>query len=198
MVSKCCPDIFHEHVELQAGCNGCVAWTYHFLGMWDFFNVSTVLRMAWTDHSYCFLFATLQAASNGTYIDSCLDMLVGNFTPPNYFTDMLKQPRGIARKDQVLSRVHSSLKVLADLVPLSPMRLLSIIIQRKPHYCSKETVSLIGASHWLYLFFLVTALFNACVIECLFLGCYMSKVGSGGFRVSFGLGGFSTFGQDSR
>lgn len=93
----------------------------------------------------------LQAASSGKYVDSCLDMLVGNFTPPPYFTDMLKQPRGIARKDQVLSRVHSSLKVLADLVPLSPMRLLPIIMQRKPHYCSKETVSLICASqsHWL-------------------------------------------------
>lgn len=91
------------------------------------------------------------AASSGKYVDSCLDMLVGNFTPPPYFTDMLKQPRGIARKDQVLSRVHSSLKVLADLVPLSPMRLLPIIMQRKPHYCSKETTLVIYVENMLKL-----------------------------------------------
>ncbi|PON78708.1 RNA polymerase I specific transcription initiation factor [Trema orientale] len=79
------------------------------------------------------------AASSGKYVDSCLEMLVGHFMPPQSFTNMLKEPRGISRKDQVLSRVHSSLKIIADLVPLSPMRLVPIVIQRKPHYCSKET-----------------------------------------------------------
>ncbi|KAF4358779.1 hypothetical protein F8388_022546 [Cannabis sativa] len=81
------------------------------------------------------------AASSGKYVDSCLEMLVGNFTPPSSMIEFLKQPRGISIKYQVLSRVHSSLEVLADLVPISPMRLLPIVIQRKPHYTSKEAVS---------------------------------------------------------
>lgn len=89
-----------------------------------------------------FVFKILQAASNGKYIDSCLEMLVCNFTPPYSFMAVLNQPRGITRKGQVLSRVHSALKDIADLVPLSPMRLLlPIVIQRKPHYSSQEKVS---------------------------------------------------------
>ena len=143
-------DIYDEHVELQTWCNGCVAWTNHFIGIWGSCDVDIyiymyifLLRVTWTYP--LLIFSILQAASNGKYVDPCLEMLVGNFTPPHFFTDMLKQPRGISRKDQVLSRVHSSLKVVADLVPLSPMRLLPIVIQRKPHYCSKETVSWFGA-----------------------------------------------------
>lgn len=87
------------------------------------------------------MYLILQAASSGKYVDSCLEMLVASFTPPLSFIDVLKQPRGISRKDQVLSRVHSSLKVIADLLPLSPSRLLPILLLRKPHYRSKETVS---------------------------------------------------------
>ncbi|POO02214.1 RNA polymerase I specific transcription initiation factor [Trema orientale] len=49
-------------------------------------------------------------------------------------------PRGIARKDQVLSRVHSALEDIADLMPLVPMKLLPIVIKRKPHYNSQEQV----------------------------------------------------------
>lgn len=80
------------------------------------------------------------AVSNAKFVDSCLEMLVCNFTPPYSFIAMLNQPRGITRKGQVLSRVHSALEDIADLVPLSPMRLLPIVIQRKPHYCSQEKV----------------------------------------------------------
>ncbi|PON80116.1 RNA polymerase I specific transcription initiation factor [Parasponia andersonii] len=83
----------------------------------------------------------LLAASNGKVVESCLEMLVNNFTPPYSFTNMLNQPRGIARKDQVLSRVHSALEDIADLVPLVPMKLLPIVIKRKPHYNSQEQVS---------------------------------------------------------
>lgn len=84
----------------------------------------------------------LQASSNGKFVDSCLDMLVSNFTPPKYFLDLLRHPRGHARKEEVLNRVHSALNDITVLVPLAPMRLLPIILQRMPHVFDKEAVSL--------------------------------------------------------
>lgn len=78
------------------------------------------------------------AASNGKYVDSCLDMLVSNFLPPRSFSRLLSEPIGIRRKDQVLCRVHSALKDIADLVPLAPLRLWRIIIQRMPNTFSME------------------------------------------------------------
>ncbi|KAL5556349.1 hypothetical protein UlMin_038585 [Ulmus minor] len=73
------------------------------------------------------------AASGGNYLDLCLEFLVGNFTPPT-FVDILKQPRNIATKGQVLSRVHSSLEVLDKLVPRTPIQLSETVIRKKPHY----------------------------------------------------------------
>ncbi|KAI9109672.1 hypothetical protein K1719_019302 [Acacia pycnantha] len=78
------------------------------------------------------------AASNGKYVDMCLDMLVRNFVPPSYFMKMLKQPCGITRKCEVLSRVHAALKDISDLVPLAPLRLSPIVVQRMPNVFSKE------------------------------------------------------------
>ncbi|KAH9710482.1 RNA polymerase I specific transcription initiation factor RRN3 protein [Citrus sinensis] len=80
----------------------------------------------------------LIAASDGKYVDSCLTMLVSNFTPPSYFLDKLKEPHGIERKHQVLSRVHAALKSISDLVPLAPMRLLPIVLQRMPTVHNKH------------------------------------------------------------
>ncbi|KAL5820962.1 hypothetical protein ACOSQ3_022844 [Xanthoceras sorbifolium] len=78
------------------------------------------------------------AASNGKYIDSCLSMLVSNFTPPNHILDKLTLPYGLERKHQVLSRVHAGLKNIADLVPLAPLRLLPIVVQRMPTVHNKH------------------------------------------------------------
>ncbi|KAG8643947.1 hypothetical protein MANES_11G091200v8 [Manihot esculenta] len=72
------------------------------------------------------------AASNGKYVDSCLDMLVGNFMPPMYFMEALKQPRGQTKKEQVLSRVHTALEDIAALVPMAALRLSSIVVHRMP------------------------------------------------------------------
>lgn len=72
-------------------------------------------------------------------------MLVSNFTPPYSFVDTLTQPRGLAKKEQVLSRVHSALKHIADLVPLAPSILSPIVSQRMPIY-AKEPVSSTSAS----------------------------------------------------
>uniref|UniRef100_A0A803KNH7 Uncharacterized protein n=1 Tax=Chenopodium quinoa TaxID=63459 RepID=A0A803KNH7_CHEQI len=72
------------------------------------------------------------AASSGKYVDSCLDMLVCNFTPPKRFVEALKWPYGVAKKDHVLVRVHSALEYISGLVPLAPSRLLPIVLQRMP------------------------------------------------------------------
>lgn len=91
-----------------------------------------------------FTLIIFQAAANGKYVDSCLTMLVGNFTPPFYILDKLTQPHVIERKHQVLSRVHGALNNIADLVPLAPMRLLPIVIQRMPTVRNnQERVSLV-------------------------------------------------------
>lgn len=78
------------------------------------------------------------AASNGKYIDWCLEMLVKHFVPPYYLLDSLKQENGIDRKTKVLSRVHAALKEIADLVPLAPLRLSPIVVQKMPSVFSKE------------------------------------------------------------
>ncbi|XP_057997296.1 uncharacterized protein LOC110645367 isoform X2 [Hevea brasiliensis] len=80
------------------------------------------------------------AASNGKYIDSCLDMLVGNFMPPMYFVDALKQPRGQKKKEQVLSRVHTALEDIATLVPMAALRLSSIVVHRMPTTFFKKSL----------------------------------------------------------
>ncbi|XP_052191460.1 RNA polymerase I-specific transcription initiation factor rrn3-like [Diospyros lotus] len=81
---------------------------------------------------------TSLAASSGKYVDSCLEMLISNFMPPHSFTELLKQPCGVARKSQVLYRIHSALKDITDLVPLAPLRLLPIVLQRMPNVYNKE------------------------------------------------------------
>ncbi|KAL3527319.1 hypothetical protein ACH5RR_011975 [Cinchona calisaya] len=78
------------------------------------------------------------ASSSAQYVDLCLDMLVSNFVPPYSFLELLKQPRGLTRKDQVLDRVHSTLKDIANLVPLSPLRLEKVIRERMPNIYMKE------------------------------------------------------------
>ncbi|XP_043713609.1 RNA polymerase I-specific transcription initiation factor RRN3-like isoform X2 [Telopea speciosissima] len=80
------------------------------------------------------------AASNGVFVDSCLDMLVRNFMPPKSFIGFLRQPRGCARKDEVLNRVHSALTDIAYLVPLAPSRLLPIILKRMPNMFDNEAL----------------------------------------------------------
>ena len=65
-------------------------------------------------------------------------MLVYNFTPPHAFINVVNQPRGIARKNQVLSQVHSTLNVIIDLAPLTPMMLLPKIIESMPKVIYRE------------------------------------------------------------
>ncbi|KAG9139619.1 hypothetical protein Leryth_018250 [Lithospermum erythrorhizon] len=78
----------------------------------------------------------LSLASSGGQLDMCLSMLVDNFVPPHDPVRILNEPRARTRKSRVLERVHSTLKDIADLVPLSPMRLEEIVIERMPKACS--------------------------------------------------------------
>ena len=94
----------------------------------------------------------LQAASSGNYLDGCLDMLVSNFMPPYSFLDLLKQSRGLARKDQVLSRVHSTSEDISDLVPLVPSRLVPKVIQRMPNVFTEEPESSISIHYLEFIF----------------------------------------------
>ncbi|GAB4828931.1 hypothetical protein Ancab_018592 [Ancistrocladus abbreviatus] len=105
-------DFQYEHVELWNRCHGCVGRVDYML------------------------------ASNGKLVDSCLEMLVNNFTPPYSFLQVLNQPRGVAKKDQVLGRVHSALEDIAALVPLALSSLLSIIIHKMPNVFPKEAVEI--------------------------------------------------------
>eukprot|EP01018_Ginkgo_biloba_P032309 Gb_32274 [translate_table: standard] len=93
------------------------------------------------------------ATSNGGFVDKCLDMLVRNFLPPScglpLFMDSLtrrlilgglsadqlyhKKTEHLARKNEVLERVHSAIQQIADLVPTAALRLQPIILRRMPH-----------------------------------------------------------------
>ncbi|KAB2618249.1 RNA polymerase I-specific transcription initiation factor RRN3 [Pyrus ussuriensis x Pyrus communis] len=70
------------------------------------------------------------ASSNGMFVDECLAMLTKQFFPPRSF----QLPRGLTRKGQVLSRVHSTLNDIADVLPLSPARLVPIVLAATPQY----------------------------------------------------------------
>ncbi|XP_022897900.1 RNA polymerase I-specific transcription initiation factor RRN3-like [Olea europaea var. sylvestris] len=82
------------------------------------------------------------AASSGQLVDLCLEMLVTNFMPPSssstHFIELLKQPRGVDKKHQVLDRVHSTFQDIANLVPLTPLRLEKIVRERMPNIYTKE------------------------------------------------------------
>ncbi|KAL2458795.1 RNA polymerase I specific transcription initiation factor RRN3 protein [Forsythia ovata] len=95
------------------------------------------------------------AASSGDYVDLCLEMIVSNFIPPpsssSYFIELLKQPRGLAKKGQVLDCLHSTLKDIANLVPLSPLRLEKIVRDRMPNIYTKEPFIVIYVENMLKL-----------------------------------------------
>ncbi|XP_057416668.1 uncharacterized protein LOC130711181 [Lotus japonicus] len=77
------------------------------------------------------------ASTNVKYMDLCLEMLVENFIPPNmkYF---LSLRNGLDRKNKVLARVHTALEQIAELVPLAPLRLSKIVLQKMPNVFSGE------------------------------------------------------------
>ncbi|KAK7278977.1 hypothetical protein RJT34_24018 [Clitoria ternatea] len=83
------------------------------------------------------------AASNGKYVDWCLEMLVKHFVPPFYLVELVKKEKGIDRKNNVLSRVHAALQEITDLVPLAPLRLSPIVVQRMPSVFSQQPLEIV-------------------------------------------------------
>lgn len=65
-------------------------------------------------------------------------MLVSNFIPPPF-----SQPRVLAKKQEVLPRVHAALQKISYLVPLAPSKLVPILAQRMPKIHIKDHVSLL-------------------------------------------------------
>lgn len=105
--------------------------------------LASISRMSLWDYSSDVMDALVElitslAGSSGQYVDFCLNVLVSNFMPPPSFIEVLKKPHGLRRKDQVLDHVHSTLKNIAELVPLSPLRLEKIISDRMPNIYTKE------------------------------------------------------------
>ncbi|XP_023007143.1 RNA polymerase I-specific transcription initiation factor RRN3-like [Cucurbita maxima] len=94
---------------------------------------------------------TSLAVSSGKYVDSCLDMLVNNFMPPHYYMDLLKKPHGLIRKDEVFSRVHTALKDISDLVPLAPLRLEQIVVNKMQRVFFKESMTTVYVENMLRL-----------------------------------------------
>ncbi|KAJ8500245.1 hypothetical protein OPV22_010797 [Ensete ventricosum] len=75
---------------------------------------------------------TSLAAVPDKFLDGCLHMLVNNFLPPRRLRESISQSRWITRKKEVHSELHMALHYIADVVPLAPMKLKSIIEKRMP------------------------------------------------------------------
>ncbi|XP_050375654.1 uncharacterized protein LOC126792884 [Argentina anserina] len=84
------------------------------------------------------------ASSSGKYLDLCLGWLTGHFETPPKFLEKLKLPYGLTKKDQVLSRVHSALKDISDVVPLSPARIVVIVSDHLERYRQNSRTSTHG------------------------------------------------------
>ncbi|KAL6873722.1 hypothetical protein ACP4OV_013804 [Aristida adscensionis] len=75
---------------------------------------------------------TRLAAVADQYLRECLQMLVNNFTPPGSLFPFMEQPRWLARKKEIYSQLHESLKTISNTVPLAPRMLRDIIDRSMP------------------------------------------------------------------
>lgn len=132
--SVSCIDIVHHDSLLTAIFNMSM-WYYYSPGVLDAL-VELIVSLA---------------ISNGKFVDRSLDMLVRNFIPPCGFLDSLKTPRGLERKYQVTSRIHVALEKITEYVPLAPLRLLQIILQKMPTIYRKDHAMVIYVENMLKL-----------------------------------------------
>ncbi|KAL5200021.1 hypothetical protein ABZP36_021224 [Zizania latifolia] len=75
---------------------------------------------------------TRLAAVADQFLKECLQMLVNNFTPPGSLGAFIDQPRWLARKKEIYSQLHGSLRMISDTVPLAPRMLKDIIDRSMP------------------------------------------------------------------
>ncbi|GKD68173.1 hypothetical protein Tco_1322263 [Tanacetum coccineum] len=67
------------------------------------------------------------------------------------FLEILKQPRGLAKKDQVFVRVLSALNEIVDLMPLAPSKLEQIVKERVLRVLAKEAQIVVYVENMLML-----------------------------------------------
>ncbi|KAG8074830.1 hypothetical protein GUJ93_ZPchr0006g42366 [Zizania palustris] len=75
---------------------------------------------------------TRLAAVADQFLKECLQMLVNNFTPPGSLGAFIDQPKWLARKKEIYSQLHGSLRMISDTVPLAPRMLKDIIDKSMP------------------------------------------------------------------
>ncbi|KAG8048948.1 hypothetical protein GUJ93_ZPchr0009g2367 [Zizania palustris] len=75
---------------------------------------------------------TRLAAVADQFLKECLQMLVNNFTSPGSLGAFIDQPRWLARKKEIYSQLHGSLRMISDTVPLAPRMLKDIIDRSMP------------------------------------------------------------------
>ncbi|KAG1326802.1 putative Expansin-A16 [Cocos nucifera] len=83
---------------------------------------------------------TTLAAVPDKFLNGCLHMLVSNFLPPRRLRESISQPRWLARKKEVHSQLHLTLHYIAELVPLTPMKLKDVIDKRMPRFTDSKDV----------------------------------------------------------
>ncbi|CAI9092462.1 OLC1v1027702C1 [Oldenlandia corymbosa var. corymbosa] len=132
-------DGYNELVGLMHGLGQVVGLMHHNEGLSPdviAFQVSALktLRSAVSCIDIVHHRSLLEAAPlNSNFLHLCLDMLVCDFVPPGYLLASLKWPRDVKKKNQVLDRVHSTLKAILGLQGASAAFILEkIVIQRMP------------------------------------------------------------------
>jgi RNA polymerase I-specific transcription initiation factor RRN3 len=70
-------------------------------------------------------------------------MLVNNFTPPGPYIPRMEQPGMLAKKKEIFSQLHGSLKVISDTVPLAARMLKDILNRSMPKLFDNKAVSFI-------------------------------------------------------
>lgn len=75
---------------------------------------------------------TRLAAVADQYLRECLQMLVNNFTPPGPYVPLMEQPRMLAKKKEIYSQLHETLKMISDTVPLASRMLKDVLNRSMP------------------------------------------------------------------
>lgn len=75
------------------------------------------------------------------YLRECLQMLVNNFTPPGPYVPLMEQPRMLAKKKEIYSQLHETLKMISDTVPLASRMLKDVLNRSMPKLFDNKAVS---------------------------------------------------------
>jgi RNA polymerase I-specific transcription initiation factor RRN3 len=103
------------------------------------FRVLYLIHVQLSD--FLLLYLVVQAAVADQFLRESLQMLVNNFTPPGPIVPFIEQPRWFARKKEIYSQLHESLKLISETVPLAPRMLKDIIDRSMPKLFDSKTVS---------------------------------------------------------